>query len=238
MPISELDYQVTELGPLILRRRTEPLLGNVDVYEVLLGDEYLMSSLFVAGEEALAELGLARCAGDRLDVVVGGLGLGYTANKVLADERVRSLLVIDALEPVIRWHREGLVPLGHSIRSDPRCRLLHGDFFALAASREGFDPDEPSRRFDAILVDIDHAPDNTLHDSNVAFYSTDGLTRLARHLKPGGVFGLWSNDPPDADFVALLASVFDAAEAREVAFDNPYQGGEAKNTIYLGTRPI
>jgi hypothetical protein len=42
------------------------------------------------GEVELARLGLAACAGIGLDVVVGGLGLGYTALTVLEDVRVRS----------------------------------------------------------------------------------------------------------------------------------------------------
>ena len=75
----ELDFQPTPLGDLILRRRRMAMLDNLIVYEVLLGNGYLMSSLFHDVEEALADLGLAAVAGDHLDVVVGGLGLGYTA---------------------------------------------------------------------------------------------------------------------------------------------------------------
>lgn len=77
----ELDYRPTPIGPLILRRRRELKLG-VDVFEIKLGDEFLMSSLFTESEIALARLGLAARSGERLDVVVGGLGLGYTAQSV------------------------------------------------------------------------------------------------------------------------------------------------------------
>src|SRR5688572_694781 len=108
MVFEELDYTRTALGELVLRRRTEPKLG-IEVIEVKLGDEFLMSSLFTAGETALANLGLERLGPGPLDIVVGGLGLGYTAAAVLAHDAVRSLVVIDALEPVIRWHRSGLV---------------------------------------------------------------------------------------------------------------------------------
>ena len=54
----EIDHQPTPMGDISLRRRLEPTL-LVDVYEVKLGDEFLMSSLFTATEEALARLGLA-----------------------------------------------------------------------------------------------------------------------------------------------------------------------------------
>jgi hypothetical protein len=39
-----------------------------------------------------------------------------------------------------------------------------------------------------------------------------GLRNLAEKLHPGGVFGLWSNDPPDAEFTRLLESVFHSSE--------------------------
>ena len=93
-----------------------------------------------------------------LDVVVGGLGLGYTARAVLENAGVRSLIVVDALAEVIEWHEQGLLPLGKELTGDPRCRLVNGDFFAMSHSAEGFDHRSQGRRFDAVLVDIDHSP--------------------------------------------------------------------------------
>src|SRR6187401_2418763 len=130
----ELDFQKTALGELILRRRQYHSLGDIDVYEVKLADDFLMSSLFHEVEEALAHLGLGDLSGRDWDVVVGGLGLGYTAVAALEHQEVASLLVVDALEPVIGWHQRGLVPLGDRLTSDPRTRLVHADFFARAAS--------------------------------------------------------------------------------------------------------
>src|SRR5262245_5714930 len=135
----ELDFRQTPLGELSLRRRRVLALGGTEVYEVKLGDEFLMSSLFREGEIALADLGLAGLDAGPLDVVVGGLGLGYTASAVLDHCAVRELLVIEALADVIRWHRKGLVPLGAKLIAEERCRLINGDFFALAGSvGEGF----------------------------------------------------------------------------------------------------
>jgi hypothetical protein len=101
----ELDYRPTPIGALVLRRRREARLG-VDVLEIKLGEEHLMSDLFTASEIALAELGLAACAGEGLDVVVGGLGLGYTARAALGEPRLGSLVVVEYLEAVIDWHRD------------------------------------------------------------------------------------------------------------------------------------
>ena len=232
----ELAWEPTPIGELSLRRRRDPISG-VDIFEVKLGDEYLMSSLFTAAEIALADLALGwlarrEPAAGGWDVVVGGLGLGHTAQAVLADDRVRRLVVVDALEPVIDWHRRELVPLGRALTTDPRCRLQLGDFFAMTRG-EGFDPGVPDRCFDAVLVDIDHTPRHQLGQGNADFYTVAGLTQLAERLTPGGVFGLWSNDPPDQDYLDVLGTVFTEVAAEVVRFPNPLQQREATNTVYL-----
>jgi spermidine synthase len=229
----ELDYQKTPLGEISLRRRAEPRLEGKIVYEVKLGDEFLMSSLFTESEIQLATLGLAAVEGEELDVIVGGLGLGYTAVAALEDSRVSSLAVIDVMEPVIDWHRRGLVPLGEKLTSDSRCSFMLADFFALASAEEGGFFSEPERLVDAVLLDIDHSPSHWLNPGNSHFYSVDSLKQVARKIHPGGVFALWSNDPPDEDVIQLLNSVFESSVAHVVSFPNPYQGGESSCTVYV-----
>jgi spermidine synthase len=232
----ELAWRRTPLGELSLRRRWDPVAGR-DVHEIKLGDEYLMSSLFTTGEVELARLALAGWSGTRLEVAVGGLGLGYTAQTVLDHPDVASLVVIEAFDEVIDWHRRGLVPAGAVLATDPRCRLLSGDLFTMLRSPAGLDPDTPDRRFHAILVDIDHSPRHLLHPDHGWFYRPAGLRRLTAHLNPGGVLGLWSNDPPDDLFLTTLRDVFGQAAAETVHFPNPYQPEQAANTIYLAHTP-
>ena len=234
---AELDYRKTSLGELTLRRRRIASLDGLEVFEVKLGDAFLMSSLFHEVEVALADLGLAALDAPELDVVVGGLGLGYTAVAALKHPEVRSLLVVEALDAVIEWHREGLVPLGRTLTSEPRCRFVHGDFFALAADpQRGFHPHQPEQLFHAVLLDIDHSPKNLLHPQHGAFYQPAGLARLAAHLHSGGVFALWSDDPPDEEFIASLRAVFAATEAHVVRFPNPLLERESASTVYVARR--
>jgi len=229
----ELDWRATPLGELVLRRRWDPLVDR-EVHEIKLNDEFLMSSLFTAAEVELAALGLAELTGTGLDVVVGGLGLGCTAQTVLEDADVGSLVVVEALAEVIEWHERGLIPAGPGLTADPRCTLRHGDFFAMVRSGAGFDPADPDRRVDAVLVDIDHSPRHLLHPTNADLYEPAGLRRVADRLRPGGVFALWSNDPPEDDFLVVLAEVFTRVRADVVSFPNPLQDRPATNTIYLG----
>ncbi|GAB3300832.1 spermidine synthase [Parasphingorhabdus pacifica] len=234
----ELGWRETSIGEVSLRRRLDPLL-KIDVFEVKLDDEYLMSSLFTVAEVELAHLGLAALAGPELDVVVGGLGLGYTAKAALEDRRVRSLVVVEALGAVIEWHQRDLLPVAGELTSDPRSHLVHGDFFAMVEGA-GFVAGEEEQRYHAILLDIDHSPKHVLDASHAGLYEVEGLRRLADRLHPDGVFALWSNDPPDEDFSASLAEVFTSAEAHVVTFANPYGGDEAANTVYVakkGTNP-
>lgn len=229
----ELDWRETRLGDISLRRRWDPTFKE-EVYEVKLGEEFLMSSLFTVAEIELAHLALAELPQESIDVAVGGLGLGYTALTVLESPRVNSMVVVEALGEVIEWHQQGLIPAGTSLTADPRCRYIHGDFFALAASADGLDPELPGRRFHAIIVDIDHSPRHLLHPSHSPFYGQEGMQALAGHLHAGGVFALWSNDPPDEEYVARLGLVFEGVKAEIISFPNRLQDRNATNTVYTG----
>jgi spermidine synthase len=231
----ELDWRPTPLGDISLRRRRDPVTG-ADVFEIKLDDDFLMSSLFTVAEVALAELALAGLAGPLLEVAVGGLGLGYTAATVLEHPRVSSLVVVEKLGEVIDWHRRGLIPLGPTLTADARCRLVEGDFFAMVNGR-GLDPGVADRRFDAVVLDIDHSPRHVLHPSHADFYGTAGTRRLAQRLRPGGAFALWSNDPPDDDYLAVLRDIFTDVRAEVVRFHNPLQDREATNTVYVASVP-
>ncbi len=232
MKVEELAFHKTPIGDLILRRRSEPLLRIDEIFEVKLGDEFLMSSIFTEGEKELSNIGLRGLEG-KLDVVVGGLGLGYTAVAALEHSAVESLLVIDRFQEVINWHENKLVPMGESLSEDSRCTMLKGDFFELA--RTGFDVKNPIRKFDAVLLDIDHTPHHYLDEKNESFYGKDGLIALKNQLKENGVFALWSDDPPEEDFTEHLESVFGKASSHIIEFRNPYTNGTSINSVYTAT---
>jgi spermidine synthase len=231
----EIDSQNSPLGEISLRRRRMPVFGDRDIYEVKLGDEFLMSSMFVDAEEALSTLGLAAVQStDKLSVVVGGLGLGYTAVAALKDARITELLVVDALAPVIGWHKDELVPLGKILNADARNSYVLGSFFDLATSPEtGFDPSNDGKKFDAILLDIDHSPTEFLNAANASFYTTKNLALMAEQLKPNGVFAMWSQNLPEDSFETLLKTVFANVDSHVVSFFNPFQSVESTNSVYV-----
>lgn len=225
----ELDWADTPWGLVVLRRRFD-LVTRREVHEVKLGDDYLMSSQFTVSERALAEIGLRAATGASLRVMVGGLGLGYTAFEVLRDDRVTDLVVVDALDAVIRWHQDELFDDTGGLAADPRTRLVRDDFFDLVRTGRLEQP------VDVLLVDIDHAPDWLLRTDHGDFYTVEGQRAAARMLTEQGVFGLWSDEPPDDGFVEIMRQAFASAEAHPVTFANPLTAGTSSATIYVGTR--
>lgn len=191
-----------------------------------------MSSLFTDAEVALADLAIGQLNGaeteppKELSVMVGGLGLGYTAVAALRHPTVGSVTVIEALDPVIEWHRRHLLPISQELVEDHRTQLVCADFFAMVAA--GADS-----AYDAVLLDIDHAPDFVLHESHHGFYTEEGLRRMREFIAPGGVFGLWSDNPPEAPFADRLRAVFAAVDIEVVSFTNPLTRGTSANTVYL-----
>ena len=237
LDFEELDYAQTPLGELILRRRKVLSLGE-DVYEVKLNDAFLMSSLVNDSEVALADVCLDRIGDRDIDVAVGGLGLGYTAQAVLLRDNVKSVVVVEYLAEVINWHTRRLVPASDDLVDDGRCRFVNGDFFALVGNPEiGLDISNPGCRFDAVLVDIDHTPDYWLDESHESFYGPGGLKSLAAQIGDGGVFGLWSAGEPDGRIVDVINTAFTTSDAEVVEFRNPLLNLNDRNTIYIGISP-
>jgi len=231
MLFEELDYQRTSIGELVLRRRTSPALPGEIIYEVTINGEMLMSSTVNASERALARQALEGREDRPRDVLIGGLGLGCTAAAALEFPNVRKLVVVELLSPVIGWHRRRMVPLADALMDDPRCELVEGDFFHLVAEGAG------ERRYDAILLDIDHSPDSLLHERHGEFYSAAGLRHLAGCLRSGGVFALWSAHEPRPRFLDPLATAFGAVDTHEVSFFNPHVNEMDRNWIVVAENP-
>lgn len=232
MPLFQvLDQVQTAIGELILRRRE--LLGRPGtiVTEVTVEGEMLMSSHHTDSERALAREALALHGGPGpLRVLVGGLGLGYTAAEALRDPRVARVEVVELLEPPLRWLAEGLVPLAPDLAHEPRLSLVQADVFArLLAPPRG-----PA--WDLVLLDVDHSPGEPLHPSHLAFYRPEGLAAARAHLAPGGVLAVWSTQE-DEPFLAALRGGFARVEQRRVEWWNEMIDQEVTDLLFLAVGP-
>ena len=145
-------------------------------------------------------------------MLVGGLGLGYTASEVLASHRVGRVEVVELLPQVIDWLEQGLIPLADSMQADPRLLVSQGDVYERLLH-------PPVRQFDVILIDVDHSPEDHLDGGNNLFYMEAGLQRTRLHLAKDGVLGVWSY-AESSPFADALRQVFREVRIEPVTFDN------------------
>jgi len=207
-----LAYESSPLGMLCLRRRELLSQPGTIVTEVTLNHEFLMSSLYTDSEQALAQMALSIHQGDELRVMVGGLGLGYTAYEALLSERVAHVEVVELLPQVIDWLEQGLIPLSPELQNEPRLTVTQGDVYGRLAA-------EPKEQFDLILIDVDHSPDERLGEGNISFYSVKGLQAARHHLAPEGVLAVWSY-AESSPFADALREVFEHVRVEPVTYDN------------------
>lgn len=222
-----LAYETTELGVLCLRRRELLSRPGTLVTDVTLDHELLMSSHLTVSERTLARVALELHPGRDLRVLVGGLGLGYTAHEVLAAgaERVASVQVVEYLPQVIDWVERGLVPLAGALAAEPRLAIAQGDVYNRLARA-------PGTTYDVILIDVDHAPDEPLGETHASFYTEDGLQRARRHLADGGVLGVWSYAEHSL-FATALRHVFAEVRVEPVTFTNDLVGEEQTDWLFF-----
>jgi spermidine synthase len=208
-----------------LRQRALPSEPGRLITEIMINHELLMSSHHTASERALASACLERHAGTGLRVLIGGLGLGYTAFEALASPRVGHVEVVEFLSQVVDWMRDGRVPLSADLNADDRFQVVAGDVYARLAA-------PPERRYDLILIDVDHSPDERLGDGNANFYTPEGLELARAHLADGGVLGVWSY-AECSPFAAALRSVFSHVEVEAVSFDNVLSEQRESNWLFI-----
>jgi len=220
-----LAYENTPLGDLCLRRRELLSSPGTVITEITLDHQLLMSSYNTVSERALADEALERHTGGDLSVLVGGLGLGYTAAAVLQSTRVRRVEVIELFPAVVGFLKEGLVPLSAELLGDPRFGVREGDVYGTLLGRS-------DERWDLVLIDVDHSPDDHLGTGNESFYTESGLERAKHHLAPGGTLAVWSY-AESSPFVDALRAAFDVVEAVPVTYVNDLVEEEHTDWLFL-----
>ncbi len=223
-----LAYEETPLGVLCLRQRCRPEAPDSWLTEITLDHEFLMSSLHTDSERALASLALERLGGVERRVLIGGLGLGYTAQAALESSVVESVVVMEFLPQVIDWLRGGLLPLSATLMAESRLSVERGDVYEYLLD------ETVTRWFDAILIDVDHSPDDPLDGSSGRFYTEVGLRSAARHLTPGGVLALWSYAQHSPTWESLR-SVFKRVESIPITYFNQHVQEDYTDWLYLAS---
>lgn len=218
----EIARAETERGDVVLRRRTSETAP--DVLELRVNGVFVMDTL-----ETTSEIELAAQALDLVEkpaaVLIGGLGLGFTLQRVLADPRVERAVVVEIEEPLIDWMRDGTVPHGPAVLADARATVVNADIaMAIAEARS---------TYDLVLLDVDNGPGYLVHEANEAVYEEQFLRRCHDLLSPGGVLVVWSaNAAPE--LLEAMQEVFGVAE--EQAHEVLLQERPEQYYLYLARR--
>lgn len=213
-----LPWVVLATAPVPGENQELRLMQHGNEFSIRLGNTELMGTRRSGSEEALAVLTAARLRErETSHVLIGGLGMGFTLRAALRAYGDRAQVTVAEFVPaVIAWARGPLSSVFGSCLSDARVRIVEGDVRALIVASE--------EQFDAILLDVDNGPEGLTRSSNGALYTTRGLERARRALRPGGILGVWSAGP-DPRFTQRLKQAGFAVEEQRVRASGGRNGG-------------
>jgi len=194
---------------------------------MMLGPNELMNSRLSGSEEALATLACRRIeAVKRPNLLIGGLGMGFTLRAALAVLGSDAGITVAELVPaVIAWARGPMASIFAESLNDPRASILNADVIEVIRSH-------PSA-FDAILLDVDNGPEGLIRKANDALYDLKGLKAIRRALRPGGVLAVWSSGPNPLFSKRLRDAGFDV---NEVAVRATAKRSGARHVIWFATK--
>jgi spermidine synthase len=203
MEYVEIARAESERGELVLRERKEN--GAPSVLELRANGVFVMDTLETSTEQALAEAALLLVEQPR-DVLVGGLGLGYTMHTVLGDQRVERCSVVEIEPALVEWMRDGTIPHGPALLADERANPVVADIGPAVG-------EVADAAYDLVLLDVDNGPGYLVHAANAALYEPPALTDARRVLRPGGALVVWSAaEAPQLE--QSLRTVFGDVEAQ------------------------
>ena len=219
---AEVARAESERGELVLRRRIEE--RAADVLELRINGAFVMDTLETSSETGLAEAALDLVEDPR-DVVVGGLGLGYTLKRVLADPRVERVVVVEIEEALVGWMRDGTIPHGRALLADRRVQIVNADIvMAIAEARS---------TYDLVLLDVDNGPGYLVHEGNAGIYEHDFVASTQTILNPGGALAVWSSAPAP-ELAAVMEEVFGSCSVHH--YDVLLQDRPEQYLLYLSHR--
>ncbi len=183
-----VDYRIlgradTAAGEVVVRRRDAAV-------ELIVNGVFAMDTTEVSSELALADA--AGLPPGR--VLVGGLGLGFTAVRLL-ENGATTVDIVERAAPLLEWARAGLTPQLAQVAGDPRVRLHHADIRGFVATTR--------QAWDAVVLDVDNGPSFLIHEDNAAVYGQDFLGTCLGRLAPGGRLLVWCETASPSLEVAL-----------------------------------
>ncbi|MBV2353228.1 spermidine synthase [Streptomyces sp. J2-1] len=219
-PPEVLDRREGPYGEVVLRRQGTLL-------QIIANGCFLMDTSDGRSERLLIDAAYDALDGRTApDVLIGGLGVGFSLAHAAADPRWGRITVVEREPALVDWHRPGGPLSGPTAEAlaDPRTAIAEADLVAYVH--------ETSDTFDALCLDIDNGPGWTVTEDNGELYAPAGLAACARVLNPGGVLAVWSARPSPEFEGTLRNAGFQQVRTEEVAVARG-----VPDAVHLGVRP-
>ena len=210
-----LERAVTRRGELVLRREGAE-------FEIISNGVFLMDTRDGRSERLMVSSALARCPAATPEILICGLGVGFSLAEAVSQPRVARVDVVEISAAIIGWHGTHLRHLAAPAWEDGRVHVINADVVAWLARRQG--------PYDVICLDVDNGPEWTVWDANQALYGDEGLRRVRDGLRPGGMVAVWSAAEAPA-FSDRLLRHFSGVHAYRV----PVSRGQP-DVVYLARR--
>lgn len=196
-------------------------------FSIHCGEDELMGSQAFASEEALATLAVGRMGERRDDILIGGLGMGFTLGAALRTLPANTSVIVAELVPeVVGWAKGPLAHIFADHLVDPRVTIRIDDVHDVI--------EHASEGFDAILLDVDNGPDGFIRDANDRLYCDWGLRSAFDALRPEGVLAIWSAYDDDAFVERLGNAGFDVETA---SIPDRFARRPKNYTVWLAVKP-
>ncbi len=209
----------SERGEVVLRRRVEE--RAADALELRVNGVFVMDTRQTTTEIELAAAALELVADPR-DVVVAGLGLGFTLQRVLADHRVEQVKVVEIEDALVGWMRDGTVPHGPALLADKRVHIVNADIVMAVA--------EAMSTYDRVLMDVDNGPGYLVHQGNAGLYEHDFIANTKGIVNPEGALVVWASNPAP-ELASVMEEVF--GNCTEHRYDVLLQERPEQYVLYL-----
>ena len=178
-------------GELVLLRRGDELQIVCDGAFVIAGSNEHSSRALVTAARPWLRAG-------PLDVLIGGLGMGYALDEALDLPGLRSVTVAEYEPLIVEWFATHMRERASRVERDARSRIVVADVHDLLHS---------GPRYDLIALDTDNGPQWLIRADNARLYEAGGVRLVAGAVRPDGVVVFWSPERYE-EFEARLRESF------------------------------
>jgi spermidine synthase len=205
-------------GELVLLRRDGEL-------QLVCNGAFVIASCNERSSRALVAAARPFLPAGPLDVLIGGLGMGYALDEALDLPGLCSVTVAEYEPLIVAWYAAHMRERSARAERDSRSRIVVADVADLLPG---------GRRYDLVALDTDNGPQWLLRAGNARLYEVGGLRQVAGAVRPAGVVVFWSPERYP-EFEAALSDSFNAVQTSPAS--DVVDGRTIDYTMYVCREP-